>query len=151
MLDVNFKDKKGVSLLYVIFVVSILLAISFGISGILISQIKMLGEIGYSVVAFYAADSGIEKVLIDRQCPCQDPCPLLCPPLCREEDCPCQYPYEGSLPNGSTYQAFVTEGGATEDCPGGEYCDPEETPCFYYCIKSIGTYENTKRAIEINY
>jgi len=122
MQTVNFNSKKGVSLLYAIFVVSILLAISFGISGILISQIKMLSEIGYSVVAFYAADSGVEKVLIDRQDPDLTP----------------GY-YDDSL-NGATYEVFVTEGG-TSECSAN----------FYYCIKSIGTYENTKRAIEINY
>jgi len=117
MISINFK--KGVSVLYVIFVVSILFAISFGISGILIPQVKMLSEIGNSVVAFYAADSGIEKVLIDRQNP--------------------QSYYEGTV-DGSSYQVYVTAGGVGA-------CGSE----FYYCIKSIGTYQNTKRAIEINY
>ena len=147
MISINLK--KGVSVLYVIFVVSILFAISFGISGILIPQVKMLSEIGNSVVAFYAADSGIEEILMKRQCLCQDPCPTAC-----QGDCPCPYPpypREGAV-DGSSYQVYVTVGGTTEDCPGGEECDPEKTPpCFYYCIKSIGTYQNTKRAIEINY
>ena len=52
-------SQKGVSVLYAVFVVTVLLAISFGINGILISQVKMLGDIGHSVVAFYAADTGI--------------------------------------------------------------------------------------------
>jgi len=116
-------NQKGVAVLYVIFVVTILLAISFGISGILISQIKMLGEIGHSVVAFYAADTGIEKVLVDRQAPNLTP-----------------YYYDGSLDNGATYTVSVIQGGSP-GCGSG----------FYYCIKAIGAYQNTKRAIEINY
>jgi len=125
MISINLK--KGVSVLYVIFVVSILFAISFGISGILIPQVKMLSEIGNSVVAFYAADSGIEKVLIGRQNPDLTP----------------GY-YNGYLSPDITYEVFVTKGSTVEnptDCPSN----------FYYCIKSIGTYQNTKRAIEINY
>jgi hypothetical protein len=116
-------SQKGVSVLYAVFVVTVLLAISFGINGILISQVKMLGDIGHSVVAFYAADTGIEKVLIDRQNPDLTP----------------GY-YDGSLGNGATYTVSVIQGGN----PG---CDPG----FYYCIKAIGVYESTKRAIEINY
>lgn len=127
-------------MIYAIFVVAIMLAISFGISEILISQVKMLGDMGHSVVALYAADSGVEKVLIDRQTPNLDShyysCYSLSVPPC-------------SLDNGSTYQVFVTEGGSTGDCPGGESC--EEPPCFYYCIKSIGIYKDVKRAIEIKY
>lgn len=116
-------NQKGVSVLYVVFVVTILLAISFGISGILISQVKMLSDIGHSVVAFYSADSGIEKVLMDRQDPDLTP----------------GY-YDGSLSADITYDVFVVEGG-TGDCDIG----------FYYCIKSIGNYKDTKRAIEVNY
>ena len=99
---------------------SILLAISFGISGILIQQIKMLGEIGHSVVAFYAADSGIERVLMDRDNPSNIP--------------------KTFLSNGAAYEVVVA-GGGTGDC----LID------FNYCIKSIGEYQKTKRAIEINY
>ena len=114
-------NQKGIAILYVIFLVSVLLAISFGISEILISQVKMLGDIGYSVVALYAADSGIENALIDRQSP--DPT------------------YDGSLSADITYEVSVTEGGASEDC----------TIDFYYCIKSIGSYKDIKRAIEVKY
>ena len=117
-------NQKGIAILYVIFLVSVLLAISFGISEILISQVKMLGDIGYSVVALYAADSGIENVLIDRQSPDLTP----------------GY-YDGSLSADITYEVSVTEGGASEDC----------TIDFYYCIKSIGSYKDIKRAIEVKY
>jgi len=124
------QKQKGISVLYVVFIASILLAIGLGISAILIQQIKMMREIGYSVVAFYAADSGIERVLVDRQNPNLGlhyySCYSLSSPPC-------------SLDNGSTYQVFVTSGG-TSDCPDADYC-----------IKSIGAYMGTKRAIEISY
>ncbi len=54
---------KGISLLFVVLITSVILAISLGISGILIQQTKMMTEIGYSVISFYAADSGIERAL----------------------------------------------------------------------------------------
>jgi len=46
----------------------------------------------------------------------------------------------GTLPNGSSYEVFVKTGGQ-EDCPVE----------LNYCIKAIGTYQATKRAIEIKY
>ncbi len=55
--------EKGISLLFVVLIMSVILAIGMGISGILIQQIRMMGEIGQSIVAFYAADSGIEEVM----------------------------------------------------------------------------------------
>jgi hypothetical protein len=117
------EKQKGISVLYAVFVVVVLLAISLGLSSILISQIKTLGEAGHSVVAFYAADSGVEKVLMDRQSPDQT-----------------SGYYDGSLSADISYSLYVTEGGSG-DCSSD----------YYYCIKSIGSYKDTRRAIEINY
>ena len=125
MIKLNFliKQEKGISLLYVIFITSILLSIAFGINRILISQVKMLSGVGQSVVAFYAADSGIERILVDWQNP----------------NLTLNY-YNGSLANGATYHLSVYQGTNPE-------CDSE----FSYCIKSIGEYRGVRRAIEINY
>ncbi|MDP3991096.1 MAG: hypothetical protein Q8P63_02260 [Candidatus Nealsonbacteria bacterium] len=41
--------------------------------------------------------------------------------------------------NGATYQVFVTLGG-TINCPA-----------THYCVKSVGSYQGTRRAIEITY
>ena len=120
MSNINYKNKKGISVLYVIFIASILLAISLGISGILINQIKMLGEIRYSVVAFYAADSGIELVLMQRD----NPLPL--------------NNYGETLSNGTAFKIFVSSKGGS--------CDAEN-----YCVESVGSYQQTKRAIKIKY
>ena len=119
-------EKKGISVLYAVFIMSILMAISFGISAILISQIKMLGEIGHSVVAFYAADSGIEKAMYA---------------LYSQGVSPSFINYLGNVGEAS-YSVSGFEPG-TSNCPN--------PPNQYYCIKSIGDYQKTKRAIEASY
>ncbi len=56
-------SEKGVSLILTFFVLVIVLAVVLSVSVILYSEIKIIRNIGDSVVAFYAADSGVEKVL----------------------------------------------------------------------------------------
>ncbi|MFH1841331.1 MAG: hypothetical protein ABH800_01045 [Candidatus Nealsonbacteria bacterium] len=113
------KTEKGISLYISLMVMSVLLAIALGISAIFIGQVKTLRGLGNSVVAFCAADTGIEQALLNRA----DPLAIS----------------ETSLSNGAKYQVFVTAGGSS-GCVAPNYC-----------IKSIGTYQNTKRAIEISY
>jgi hypothetical protein len=61
-------SQKGVSLIITFFVMVIILGVVLVISTLLYSQLKVIRNIGNSVVAFYAADSGVEKVLFyDRQ------------------------------------------------------------------------------------
>jgi hypothetical protein len=55
--------KKGVSIYLAIIIMAALLAIVLGLNAILISQIKIIRNMGYSVVAFYAAEAGIEGAL----------------------------------------------------------------------------------------
>jgi len=57
------QSQKGVSLVIAFFVMTIILAIVLAITTLLYSEIKMIRNIGNSVVAFYVADSGVEKVL----------------------------------------------------------------------------------------
>lgn len=114
----DIKKQKGISLVLVVLVVTVVLSIALGVSSILVTQVKILRNIGYSVVAFYAADTGIERVLLDS------------PPANIQET---------ELGNGATFTVEVTEGGAG-------LCEADN-----YCIKSVGEYRNTKRAIEITY
>ena len=58
-------NQKGISLLLVVLISSVILAIGLGISSVIIQQTKMMENIGYSVIAFYAADTGIEAALYD--------------------------------------------------------------------------------------
>ena len=98
------------------------MAAAMGISSIFLSQAGLMRETGYSVIAFYAADAGIEEVLLNRGNPFS---------VCTEEN-PCQ------LDNGAEYYIVIKTPG--EDCEA-----------LYYCIKSVGGYKETKRAVEINY
>jgi hypothetical protein len=55
--------KRGVSLYLALIIMFILIAIALGVSLIIVSQMKMMKGMGDSVVAFYAADTGIEQTL----------------------------------------------------------------------------------------
>ncbi len=106
--------------MFAMFILTFALGIALGTATILVRQIKIMREIGYSAVAFFAADSGIEKVLFkDRY----DPTSV--PDGYEEVDIP--------LGNGAEYTVSVTK-------------DSDGTT-----IKSEGTYQNTKRVVEIQY
>jgi hypothetical protein len=63
-----FKNyKKGVSLYLALIIMFILIAIGLGVSLIIVSQMKMIRGMGDSVVAFYAADTGIEHSLYNKR------------------------------------------------------------------------------------
>ena len=115
------KCEKGVSLYLAIVVLTTLLGIALGINSIFLGQTQITRITGYSVIAFYAADAGIEEILIQRNNP-----PLGAGPVV-------------ALSNGATYQIFVNQTGA-----GG-------CAANYYCITSVGTYKETKRAVAITY
>lgn len=109
--------KKGISIYLALIVIAILLSSALGVSVIFVNQVRILKEVKNSVIAFYASDSGIEKILINRQNPSDIP--------------------ETSLSNGATYQVSV---GAGYTCGA-----------LNFCIRSVGSYKETSRAIEITY
>jgi len=59
----SLSTQSGVSLIISFFVMTIIVAVILAITTLLYNEIKMIRNIGNSVVAFYAADSGVEKVL----------------------------------------------------------------------------------------
>lgn len=124
MSNINLKNESGVSLYLTLIVMVTVLGIALGLSAILFSQIRVIRGMGNSVVAFYAADTGIEKVLMDRD----DPSSL------RELD-----DYSETLDNNATYKINVYPSD-NPDCNASNYC-----------IKSVGAYNRTERAIEIKY
>lgn len=131
--------EKGVSILLAVLILSILLAIALGIGHFITEQTKMMREIGYSVKAFYAADSGIEEALYLNDIPpagssvngatytvtCECCDPSANPTICPNPVCPVNCPLD---PDG--------------DC---------KAPNF--CLKSIGTVTGTgtRRAIQVDY
>ena len=114
-------NQKGVSLYLTIVIMSIILGIVFGISAILLIQLKTIKGIENSVIAFYAADAGIEKVLMERL----DPTVL-------DGDAE-------ALGNGASFEITVLASGA-----GG--CTAAN-----FCIKSVGNYRDSRRAIKVEY
>jgi Tfp pilus assembly protein PilX len=119
-------SERGVSLYLAILILVIMLAIVLGLSTILMTQIKMVGQMGDSVIAFCAADTGIEEVLFQAA------------------DATTSANYSGSLDNGASWTASVVDPGGKE---GGIEC-PASTDNF--CIYSRGTYDKSQRAIRIS-
>lgn len=120
----NFK--RGVSLYFTVIIMSVLLALSLGLSIILFSQTKVTREIGYSTIAFYAADSGIERIYYNFD-PTNNPCP---------ESNPC------SLDGAEYYVRILNPVDNPGECSGAG---------INYCIKSYGVYKDIKRAIQITF
>jgi len=57
-------DQKGFSLLLTLLIAAVVLVISLSISALMVAEIKMVGAYDDSVVAYYAADAGIEDALL---------------------------------------------------------------------------------------
>jgi len=135
----NIKDQKGVSLLFTILIMSVILSVSLGVSGVLVRQIKTIEDVGYSVVSFYAADSGVEQQLYDLY------------KTLPEESHQSQYTDDLNIIDSSaSYIVTASCSSDTLDCYNGFMVD-ESCGAVNYCITSIGTFEGTKRAIKIEY
>lgn len=140
----NKKD-QGISLYLSLVVMAILLTIVLGISVILIKQMRIISNMDKSVVALSAADAGVERVLREVNNPSAGG--LLSS-------------YLGNLGNGSDYNINITACDGSN--PGGVACnlslctppaitlDPN-CPSSHYCIRSLGNYRGSKRAIEVYY
>jgi len=121
------QSQQGISLYLAFMIMTVLLALALGISAIAFGQIKTIKSMGDSVIALYAADTGTELVLGNSDprgnCGYDNPNPP--PGQC-----------SGVLDNNATYSAKVY-------LKGEESCEGQ-----YYCIRAIGIYNGTKRAIE---
>lgn len=153
----QFSNQRGISLLFTVLITSLILAVSLGISALLIQEMRMMGEIGYSVIAFYAADSGIEEAIYDLY---QSSSPI---------------PEHPGHLDGAYYKTLAKccHFSFVDKCSFGDPDDPEEErpicplgienigsndpndPDYCnttnYCLKSAGSYKEVKRAIEIKY
>ncbi len=119
---------KGVSLYLSLIILSIIFSISLGLSALLMGQFKIIRGIENSIIAFYAADTGIEKTLYEFQC---------------------SYPLT-ELTNGATFQVEVRCNPDFLFCPEGCLSD-EGCSAPRFCIKSKGVFRQTQRAIEVRY
>lgn len=96
----SIKHQRGSSLYLALMVMTILLDMALGLSSIFIGQTKTIKQIGNSVIALCAADTGIEVALLNRNNPINIS--------------------ETTLSNGATYRVTVTASG-TGNCPAGNY------------------------------
>lgn len=120
------KGQRGSAVLFAVFVLSALLSIAVISSTLLLQEIKFGREVGYFIPAFFAADSGMEKILTLRSKPQTFS-------ECVSSASTC------ALSNGASFWVSVTptgEGGCTSQ---------------YFCIESNGEYQGTSRAIEVKY
>jgi hypothetical protein len=116
----KLSTNRGASLYLALIILSILMAIVFGLSSITFVQIKIIKGIGDSIIAFYGADTGIERVLYEGK--------FAIP----------SGTFQETLDNDASYQATVLHPGMA-DCPSTSF----------YCVKSIGSYRQSKRAIQV--
>lgn len=108
---INRESQRGIAVYCAVGALSIVLAIALGVGLITANRIKMLNEAGHSVIAFSAAQTGIEKTLFLQ----------------------IDYP------------------GYSEDVPLGDAnYKVESYACGeFVCVKSVGRYRDTSRAVRI--
>jgi Tfp pilus assembly protein PilX len=61
----NFSQQGATSILLGVLLLSVLLLIGLGISLLMLKQVKLSGQAGRSVLAFYAAEAGAERCLYE--------------------------------------------------------------------------------------
>lgn len=121
----NKFHQEGIALVLSVFVLSAILAIAMGISTLLLRELQFSRSAGFYIPAFFAADSGIEKVLMQRNTPASF------------SECTSSAPC--TLQNGASFWVVVRAAGV------GGCAAPN------FCIESTGGYRGTRRAIEVNY
>lgn len=155
--------QRGLTLYLSIIIMAILLALVLGLTAISVTQLKMTRGIENSVVAFYAADTGIEQAL---------------KAIIYDREVDLVSSYNGTIdigagPNNPTYWADVVCCSVysltsynlkcnfryfdvynvcqtPEDCPAGLNED-SDCSASRYCIRSKGDFKGVQRAIETTY
>jgi len=134
--NMNLKDsQKGVAIYLAIVIMAVILSIGVGLSAILIDQIRVFQRIGDSVVAIYAADTGIERALYENN----KIAPILPGGLlsCAPSSCFLDLNNNGQDATDPTYTVQVVG-------PGSGTCPATATKCF----NSTGIYKGVQRKIE---
>ncbi len=130
MLTINMEKEKGASIYFALDILAIMMAIVVGISTIIVVQLTNIKEAGDSVVAFYAADTGIERTLWEDK---------------QGNDLEPGFPGEFLDEDFNVVASYYTTVHTSTT-------DPLTCSAVYYCIESIGKYESsdTRRGIQIN-
>lgn len=117
-------------------IMSVLLSAVLAVTVVVVNQVKMMKGMGDSIVALYAADTGIELALDDTLFS--------------------QSSFNGQVGENAFYDVSVVCClNSDPDCSFGDGECPagftEDSTCkgSYFCYRSLGTYMGAKRAIEI--
>ena len=122
----NKSSENGIAIILSMFVLSAILAIAMGISTLLLREVQIAKTAGFSIPAFFAADTGVEKLLMFRNTPGVFS-------ECISAASPC------TLANGANFWILVR-------APGEDGCT-----ALNFCIESTGEFRGTRRAVEVNY
>lgn len=126
---------------FVLYTTLAVLGITFfvvvGVSAIFLREIQVAGETSNSVIALLAAESGMERALYEMQV---EKLHSGCPNLIK-----CTIGRPGnpkSLSNGSQYYVTILASGV-------KWCQPHGTETIHHCIRSVGIYHTSSRALEV--
>jgi Tfp pilus assembly protein PilX len=117
-------NNKGSALLYTVLLLSILLTVVLGLSTLISMQFVIMRNTGDSIVAFYAADAGMEKMLYNVIFLGESPAVI-------EEE------HVSTAPDSATYTVTFTTS-------GNDGCSATTN----LCIESVGMYKGIRRAIK---
>jgi hypothetical protein len=152
-------SQRGISLYLAIMTMSIILSITLGLAAVMVNQLRMVRGWENSVAAFYVADTGIERATQGIYSYFKNDFPGNFVGTKTFNDI-------GLWPNGPKFSSeikccasnsagctFCTAGSSpgctvTKLCPLG--IPYEDSSCLgsYFCVKSVGTYNEVKRAIK---
>ncbi len=124
----TLKSSKGIATFFTLMVLAVVLSIALSLGSFLVTELQISGDIGDSVLAFYAADAGIEKVLYDELAGVVNVIDV-----CGAGGCP------GILSNGSEFNVVV---------------QAIQGPCQasdFFCATSTGSFRNARRTIYIEF
>lgn len=123
----NNKDilsgNRGIAFVMTLLIMTGLLALALGITSLLIREVKLSQEIADSVVAYSAADAGIERFMYGINKESFDLTSCVCPTVC----------YSATLSNNASYSV----------------CTEQATPPIK--VNSTGSYKSTNRTVQVNF
>ena len=128
--------QDGVSLYITLVILSLLLAIALAGSSLLIGQLGRLKSSGNSVLAFYAADAGIERALYLDNKNCSLSSSVAERITCVQTGIGGLTAGDKTLANGATFSLEIAEGAAAF-CPAGKN----------YCVRSKGVFKDASRSL----
>lgn len=117
-------QNKGITLILTLSILSAILALVLGIATLLTREMKLAQEIANSILAYSAADTGIERLMygVNKEALDITTC------QCGTTNC-----YSGTLSNNASYVVCIKQIGPPVK------------------VKSTGTYRGTNRTIEASY